>query len=123
MLVGTNEVSLSFFLFCCSASRRALASSVEMMFFIFALWGERGHTTVSALQLGASDGTECGLQAPPPQLHKDVILLRAHSLQLPSSPGAGVSLRSHGVRCSTHSLLIEGKLGQRSGELPKAQSQ
>lgn len=37
MLVGTKEVSLSFFLFCCSASSLALASSVEMMFFIFAL--------------------------------------------------------------------------------------
>lgn len=37
MLVGTKEVSLSFFLFCCSASNLALASSVEMMFFIFAL--------------------------------------------------------------------------------------
>lgn len=37
MLVGTKEVSLSFFLFCCSASSLALASSVEMMFLIFAL--------------------------------------------------------------------------------------
>lgn len=37
MLVGTKEVSLSFFLFCCSANSLALASSVEMMFFIFAL--------------------------------------------------------------------------------------
>lgn len=37
MLVGTKDVSLSFFLFCCSASSLALASSVEIMFFIFAL--------------------------------------------------------------------------------------
>lgn len=37
MFVGTKEVSLSFFLFCCSANSLALASSVKIMFFIFAL--------------------------------------------------------------------------------------
>lgn len=41
MFVGTKEVSLSFFLFCCSASSLAFASSVEMMFLIFALEGKK----------------------------------------------------------------------------------
>lgn len=47
MLVGTKEVSLSFFLFCCSASSLALASSVEMMFFIFALEGKKEKTLIN----------------------------------------------------------------------------
>lgn len=46
MLVGTKEVSLSFFLFCCSASSLALASSVEMMFFIFALEGKENTSVI-----------------------------------------------------------------------------
>lgn len=48
MLVGTKEVSLSFFLFCCSASSLALASSVEMMFFIFALEGRKKNNSAIA---------------------------------------------------------------------------
>lgn len=47
MLVGTKEVSLSFFLFCCSASSLALASSVEMMFFIFALEGKKTNSVIA----------------------------------------------------------------------------
>jgi hypothetical protein len=37
MFVGTNDVPWSFFLFLCSAINLAFASSVKMMFLIFAL--------------------------------------------------------------------------------------
>ena len=69
--------------------------------FLFSHCGERGAIPRLALcncgpQMELTAGSKH--RPPPTQLHKDVILLRAHSLQLTSSPVAGVSLRSHGIR-------------------------